>query len=195
MYSVPLCDYGGNLNLYALTPRSAANGPGWRYVVHVQGCALHCPRCFNPGTHGFAPHLVVSPADLVERVLAEPGLEGVTISGGEPFHQTPALAEFLRLLRAQSGLSVLLFTGFTLGEARALPDGDRLLALVDVLVDGRYAHALRGADGLRGSSNQRLHLLTNRYSPTDLVPPGTAEVIIEPDGHLVLTGFDPPVLT
>ena len=187
-------DYGSDLNLHALTPRSAANGPGWRFVVHVQGCALRCPSCFNPHTHDFAPRRLVSPADLAERVLAQPDLEGVTISGGEPLHQISPLTRFLEILRARSGLSVIVFSGFTLDEAKALSGADRLLALVDILVDGRYVEALRCADGLRGSCNQRIHLLTDRYSPADLVPCGAAEVIVEPDGHLILTGFDPPAL-
>ena len=183
------------LNLHALTPRSATNGPGWRFVIHLQGCSLRCPGCFNPETHDFAPRLLMSPADLAERVMAEPDLEGVTISGGEPLHQIAALTTFLKLLRGHSQLSVLLFSGYPLEEARALSEFDRLLACVDVLVDGRYVESLRCADGLRGSSNQRLHLLTDRYSPTDLAPPGSAEVILEPDGHLVVTGFDPPAVS
>jgi anaerobic ribonucleoside-triphosphate reductase activating protein len=106
-----------------------------------------------------------------------------------------ALTAFLEVVRSRSNLSVILFTGFTLEEARALPGAERLLGCVDVLVDGRYIEALHCADGLRGSSNQRIHVLTDRYLPADLSHPGSAEVIIEPDGHLVLTGFDPPELS
>ena len=57
--------------LHAVAPRSAANGPGVRYVVWSQGCALRCPGCFNPKTHsGAGAGTVRTAGEVAEEALA-----------------------------------------------------------------------------------------------------------------------------
>src|SRR6516162_3714972 len=142
------------LRIHRFVPRSLANGPGVRAVVWVQGCSLGCPGCFNPETHAFHDDRLVAVDELVAQVcdLGE-RIEGVTISGGEPLQQRPALLAFLRRLRAETGLSVLVFTGFTWDEVQRLPDATELLACIDVLIAGRYDESQRVALGLIGSRN------------------------------------------
>ncbi len=181
------------LNLARTLPRSAANGPGERFVVWVQGCPLACHGCWNPDTWLFTRREVREVADLVNEVLGTPGIEGVTFTGGEPFAQARALAQVGRAVRA-AGLSVFVFSGYDLGELTK--DAHRsLLAVTDVLVAGRYADAER-IEGLpwRGSSSQRLHFLTNRYSEEDAVQAAAIEVHVRADGSLLLTGFPTAVL-
>lgn len=176
------------LNLHAFLPRSRANGPGWRSVIWFQGCTLDCPGCFNPDTHTSEPRQLIAPKELVSRCQAAEGTEGITVSGGEPFQQTPALLAFLQRLRAETGLSVLLFSGYSRAEIDALPSGREILACADVLIAGRFDRTQPCADGLRTSKNQGTHFLTNRYTPADLSP-RMIEVILQPGGRTVVTGF------
>jgi len=159
-------------------------------VVWTQGCTLACPGCFNPGTHtaGGTPRAVAELADEIGSF----GVEGVTVSGGEPLEQAEAVLELARRCRSR-GLSVLVLTGFTLPELRRRrPEVAAGLARhVDVVVAGRYVAARRLASGLRGSANKTVHLMSDRYQLADLeaVPP--AEVMISPDGTVTFTGVAP----
>lgn len=188
MSSTPATD-AEVLRLHAVEPRSFANGPGCRTVVWFQGCALGCPGCFNPATHDEAPFVSCAASSLAARVAATSGIEGVTFSGGEPLQQSEGLLAVLRRLRAETRLSVLLFSGFTLHEIQEQPVGRDILRHVDVLVDGRFVAARRLGRGLRGSANQRVHLLTSRYSETELQAVPEVEILVKTDGRLVVTGF------
>lgn len=179
--------------VHAIDPRSRTNGPGVRFVIWLQGCTLGCAGCFNPATHPAAgPDTPI--ADLVAQLSAARGagtpIEGLSLSGGEPMQQSAASLALLRAARALS-LSTLMFSGYTLDEIRALPDGPAVLAELDVLVDGRYVAAQRHATGLRGSSNQRIHLLTGRYALADVEATPVAEIVIAPSGEVALTGVNP----
>jgi anaerobic ribonucleoside-triphosphate reductase activating protein len=181
------------LRLHSFLPASTANGPGVRAVVWVQGCSLGCPGCYNPDTHAFAGGELVPVDELFGRLVAlGAGIEGVTVSGGEPLQQRPALLALLGRVRRETALSVLVFTGFRWEEVNRFPEAAELLGCVDVLIAGRYEQAQHLALDLRGSANKAVHFLTARYGPADLraVPP--AEVVITADGEVVATGIDPP---
>ena len=66
-----------------------------------------------------------------------------------------------------------------------------MLARLDVLVDGRYVAGQRLGAGLRGSANQRIHLLTDRYTLAEVEATPVAEIRIAPTGEVVLTGVNP----
>jgi anaerobic ribonucleoside-triphosphate reductase activating protein len=176
------------VKLHAFEPRSRANGPGARFVVWFQGCTLGCPGCFNPTTHGDGPESDV--ADVIAQLRAAREIEGLSLSGGEPLQQPEAA---LALLEAAMGLglSTLAFSGYTIDEIRALPLGEAVLAQLDVLIDGRYVAGDRLATGLRGSANQRIQLLTSRYSLADVEATPVAEIRIGKTGEVVLTGVNP----
>jgi anaerobic ribonucleoside-triphosphate reductase activating protein len=180
------------LRLHQFLPASRANGPGVRAALWTQGCSLGCPGCFNPETHPFAGGEIVTVDDLFQRILAvADAVEGVTVSGGEPLQQRPALLALLRRLRAETRLSVLVFTGFTWDEVRRLPEAEELLACVDVLIAGRYDREQHRGRGLLGSANKTVHFLTDRYGPADLGEVPAAEVVITADGDVVASGIDP----
>ena len=179
------------VRIHAVEPRSGANGPGARFVVWFQGCTLGCPGCFNPTTHDASGGRAVEIDELVgELTRAAPGIEGLSLSGGEPLQQPEAARELLDAARALR-LSTLAFSGYTIDEIRALPGGPAVLARLDVLVDGRYVARERLAVGLRGSANQRVQLLTDRYARGDVEATPVAEIRIAPTGDVVLTGVDP----
>lgn len=176
------------LDIARTLSRSSVNGPGERYVLWVQGCPLACRGCWNPDTWSFRRQNVRDVQEIIADILVVPNIEGVTFSGGEPFVQARALVQVARAVR-EAGLSVFVFTGYRLDELRSSHHRE-LLALTDVLVDGRYDDALQ-KDGLvwRGSTNQCVHFLTDRYGPENMIAAPEAEVILDMDGSLTFTGF------
>jgi anaerobic ribonucleoside-triphosphate reductase activating protein len=184
------------IRIHGVEPRSRANGPGVRFVVWFQGCTLGCPGCFNPATHAAAVGGTQSIAELTAAMTAAAaaGATGLSLSGGEPLQQPVAARALLDAARTL-GLSTLAFSGYTIDELRALPGGPDVLARLDVLIDGRYVAGDRLASGLRGSANQRIHLLTDRHTLAEVEATPVAEIRIGRDGELVLTGVDPLKLT
>ena len=113
------------------------------------------------------PAREVRPADLAAELLADPGVTGLTFSGGEPMAQAAGLAAVIEIARRQRDLTLICFTGYRLAELRDRPPGPgvaELLAQTDVLIDGRYVAASNDGRGLRGSSNQQVHMLTGRLA-------------------------------
>ena len=182
--------------LHAWEPRSRANGPGARFVLWFQGCSLGCAGCFNPATHDPAAsarhRLTVD--EVVAMIAATPRIEGITLSGGEPMQQPEAALALLERVRAEptlAGLSTLAFSGYTIEEIRSQPLGAHLLAHLDVLIDGRYRAGERSGVGLRGSTNQRVHLLSARYTQADVAATPVTELRITAEGAVIATGVDP----
>ena len=146
------------IRLAGVEPESIVDGPGYRLAVFVQGCPHHCPGCHNPATHDFSGGTLRDTAEITAMLGANPLVRGVTLTGGEPMMQAAALCEIARAAR-ERGMSVWCYTGYTLEELlkEQNPDRMRLLALVDVLVDGPYIAHERSLDLLYcGSRNQRL---------------------------------------
>lgn len=178
------------LRVAQLVPDTEAEGPGRRFAVWVQGCPLRCPGCCNPEMLPREGGTDWSVVELGRRVLATPGIEGLSLLGGEPFAQAAACAALARAVR-QAGLSVVTFTGYTLAELRARdagPSRARLLAATDLLVDGRYIQSLpEPTRRWVGSANQELCFLSDRYRPNDprLAAPNTVELRLDGAGLLV----------
>ncbi|MFI5531307.1 4Fe-4S single cluster domain-containing protein [Kitasatospora sp. NPDC051853] len=190
---------GPLLNVAATQVGTRALGPGLRSVVWVQGCPFTCRGCMSPDWIPDRPARLVAPADLAAELLADPGVTGLTLSGGEPMAQAGPLADLVELAREQRELSVICFTGHRLARLRERPPDPgvpRLLAQLDVLVDGLYVAAQDQGRGLRGSANQQVHRLTERArrSPHDYEHgPRAAEIAV--DGpQALLVGVPPPGL-
>ena len=159
-------------------------------MVWFQGCTLGCPGCFNPATHDPAGGYAADTATLAAGIAALTGIEGVSISGGEPFQQPEALADLTARLR-NTALSVLVFSGYKLEAIEKMPLGPAILSSLDVLVDGPYLQSRHLGRGLLGSSNQRIHFLTPRYTPADFQNLPRGEIILHRDGSITLSGVNP----
>lgn len=179
------------LNVHSLIYHSTVNGPGRRAVIHTQGCSLGCPGCFNPLTHDSSGGTAWKISELFDTIMASRP-DGITLSGGEPTEQLPAVVALCHQFR-QVGLSILMFSGRTLSELEQLPLGPELLGLLDVLIDGRFEHDQVDNGGLRGSTNQCIHLLTRRHSPDELSLKAV-EFYIAPNGQVRISGFPSPQL-
>lgn len=146
------------INMCGVEPESIVDGPGFRYVIFVQGCPHRCPGCHNPQSHPFEGGYEKTVDELYAEIKSNVFLSGVTFSGGEPFCQPGPLFELAKKLKAD-GLSLMSYTGYTLEELEASGDEDvkGLLGLLDILVDGRFVEAERNLTLLyRGSENQRV---------------------------------------
>jgi anaerobic ribonucleoside-triphosphate reductase activating protein len=111
---------------------------------------------------------MVDTATLAKQIIEFPDLEGLTISGGEPMNQAPALVDLVeRVTSARPHLSVIVFSGYTLSQLRnkaaSEPGVAALLKKTDLLIDGQYVKEKNDGRGLRGSSNQGAHFLSDRY--------------------------------
>ncbi len=152
------------LRLFALAWPVTALGPGERAVLWVAGCPRDCPGCISPEMQPYDAGEDVTVAALAARLerIAAP-LDGVTISGGEPFDQAEALTELLeRLHDIRPEWNVLVYTGYLMEELPADPARAALLKRVDILADGPYRQEIPRNHPLTGSGNQRVHYLTPR---------------------------------
>ena len=146
------------ISLSGVTGDSIVDGPGLRLTIFTQGCLHHCPGCHNPQTHDPEGGSWADTEDILAAAAENPLLDGITLSGGDPFLQpVPCLA--LAEGAHKIGLNVWTYTGYTweaLWEENA-PEKIALLKETDVLVDGPFLLAERSLE-LRfcGSRNQRL---------------------------------------
>ncbi len=151
---------GKKIRLAGIAYESLVNGPGMRRVFFSQGCIHNCKGCFNPDTHSFSEGQEMDMDELIEDVLDNPILKGVTFSGGDPFERAEEFAYMAKKFK-EHGLSVWSFTGYTmeyllehLEEKKGVKD---LLENLDVLIDGKFDENLMEERlKFRGSSNQRI---------------------------------------
>lgn len=173
-------------------PFTRAMGPGKRACLWVRGCSIRCPGCATPEFIPREPQervAVVEICEMIVRAVHKHALEGMSFSGGEPFEQAEALSEIARFARAQ-GLGTLSWSGYTrrhLEGPRAPRGSQAFLAALDVLIDGPFIRAQVQTDvPLRGSANQVLHLLTDRYREEDFRE-AVIETALLPE-QIILTG-------
>lgn len=138
-------------------------GPGKRLGIWVCGCRRGCKGCSNPELWGQKPEYEVTVEDimsLVSRISDLHKIDGFTISGGEPMDQPEGLSQLVTQLSAYSK-DILIYTGYRIDELkkREDPATNIILARTAVLIDGEYREEENIDVLLRGSSNQRIHIL------------------------------------
>ena len=152
------------------------NGPGWRIGIWLQGCELRCTeQCLNPNfldPEGGYLTPIEDVRQAISNIVGSSHVEvkGVTVLGGEPTEQAPALVNLLQEVRNMD-LTVMLYSGYTLQtlEQRGDSEVEKLLALTDILIDGPFVQSQYDETlPWRGSKNQRIHTLSDRYTLEDL---------------------------
>lgn len=180
------------LNLAAACLQTRALGPGLRSVIWVQGCPFHCPGCLAPEWAVQRPARLVTVDDLADWLLTAPQVSGLTISGGEPMLQANALARLVGLVRRNREIDIICFTGYRLDVLQKTPPNEGVAALlsqVDLLIDGPYIASLNDEKGLRGSSNQVFHYLTERLKGIDFSNLPRRVELHEDEGQALVVGI------
>lgn len=139
-------------------------GPGRRIGIWFQGCSIRCPGCISLDTWDRKPAdaEVTDVLGALNQWLAE--CDGITVSGGEPFDQPDALVELLHGIRSLSQVSILVYSGHP--YERLLPNAAVQGGLIDALMSEPFSKEIPQTLALRGSDNQRLHLLTELGAET-----------------------------
>ena len=177
------------LNVTKIIEKSQSNGPGIRAVIWFQGCNRHCRGCYNQEMWSFDKKELISPLNLFRKIQSIEDIEGITLTGGEPLLQASTLIDFLKLIRS-TRLSVICFTGYELNEI-CKPEQLEILKHIDILKTGNYNEELYEEDlPLRGSSNQKLVFLTDRYSFENIKQEQIFEIFIS-ENKIQITGFPP----
>ena len=90
-------------------------------------------------------------SQLTQWIIETSEIEGITISGGEPFLQAAGLSELIQRVQQERDLGVICYSGYTLEHLQRLglrqSSIRNFLTKIDALIDG-----------------QKLHLLSSRYS-------------------------------
>lgn len=156
------------MNYCGIKKNDIANGTGVRVTLFVSGCTHRCPGCFQPQTWDFEYGDEFTAATEAELMAAlEPGyIHGLTLLGGEPFEpeNQRVLVDFLARVRERfPQKSVWCYTGYLFDTELLKPSRarcevtDRMLSLIDVIVDGEFVLEKKNISlQFRGSENQRI---------------------------------------
>ena len=154
----------------AIKKSDIANGEGIRTSLFVSGCRNACKNCFNKETWAFdfGQPFTETTAEEIYKTFENPVVAGLTVLGGEPMEpeNQEALLPFLKEFKRRYPKKTLwIFTGNLYEELtgqmgahpKYLPITAEILALTDILVDGRYEEEKKSLGiRFRGSSNQRI---------------------------------------
>ena len=144
-------------------------GYGRRLGLWLQGCSIGCKGCISLDTWDADGGWDVDVMDVREWCDARwsQGIDGITISGGEPFEQPQALAALLDVLNEwrcgiDAPFDTLCYSGMP--RRRLEQRHPEILDLLDVLIPEPYVHlgaqAGPSAARWRGSENQPIVPLT-----------------------------------
>lgn len=150
------------MNMAGFYDESISNGLGWRAVLFVSGCPHHCPGCHNPETQNYNYGTKFNKREILDRIIDNPILKGVTLSGGEPLckENIPELLDFVKDLKTEKPeFNIWCYSGYTLEELINRNDEvtNEMLENIDVLVDGEFKIDKKNPTlKFRGSENQRI---------------------------------------
>lgn len=138
-------------------------GYGQRLGVWFQGCSKHCAGCISPEFKIANAGKKIDSRIIIESIPDNARVDGMTISGGEPFDQPAALKELVELFSQKYTDDIIVFSGYTIDELEKRNSDTILwiLSHISVLVDGTYDQSRNSGIGLRGSDNQKIHVFNN----------------------------------
>ena len=148
------------LKIGGFYPDSISNGEGWRAVLFVSGCPHHCLGCHNPESWDKDYGELYVEDEIYHQIIENPFLDGLTLSGGEPFLYCKELFSLVKRVKAK-GLNIWSYTGFTFEEilrwSEKNSDVQVFLQEIDVLVDGKFIiEKMEPKKHFCGSGNQRI---------------------------------------
>lgn len=176
------------LSINSIDESSYIYGPGKRFVIWVQGCSIRCEGCWNTQMWdaSLGQHMTVE--NILDKILLQKDLEGITILGGEPLDQKEEILNLVRNVK-KLDLTVVFYTGYELQEISSKISNE-IISLSDISIIGRYIEKFRNTNlRLRGSSNQTLIINNKDYKNYFKEDFNEIEVTINSDGSMVITGY------
>jgi anaerobic ribonucleoside-triphosphate reductase activating protein len=168
-------------------------GPGQRLGIWFQGCSIQCSGCISADTWTTGRGHTTLDALLEQIAGLLPKADGITISGGEPFDQPTALVALLAALRDRTSADILVYSGYAYENLNATLQ--RAQGLIDALISDPFELHSPHSRPLRGSDNQRMHILTalGRERFTEYERPLTEadkslDVMFDEDGSVWFAG-------
>ena len=140
-----------------------ALGPGNRLAMWMIGCHKRCKKCANPELHNFDKTKDISVEQLENMILKIDikRIDGITVSGGEPFAQPFELKKFLQKVSSKIE-DILVFSGYTYEELLEMTDSDvhECFQYIGVLISGEYIDEKNdNKTALIASTNQKIYFL------------------------------------
>jgi len=152
------------IKVAGLVNDSITDGPGLRLSVFTQGCHHNCPGCHNPQTHDPDGGYWMTAEEILKEIERNPLLDGITVTGGEPFLQAERLLPLCREIKRR-GYSLIIYTGYTWEELEENETFMELAGIADTVIDGRYEEKSRSlALSWRGSANQNIIDVAERFT-------------------------------
>lgn len=174
-----------------IIPNSKVNGPGTRFTIWFQGCSIRCKDCWNKDTWDPNAGKEITILNLIDQLYCCSNIDGITLTGGEPLDQLDQLLIFLSMVHKEH--SIFLTSGYT--REIIEKKNKNLLNYIDILCSGPFISELKSDKlGWRGSSNQKIDILTNRgKEQLKLGSKYRTELIIDKkDASMIATGFSIP---
>ena len=142
------------------------DGDGIRFSIYLSGCKHRCKGCHNPESwNPQAGHPLTREKieEMIASINANPLLDGITFSGGDPFYSPEEFLPLIREFRERTQQNIWCYTGYHFDRdlLRWMEEGDpvitELLPLLDVIVDGEFIEERKNLRlAFRGSENQRI---------------------------------------
>jgi len=137
-------------------------GPGVRLGIWLQGCDIRCRGCIDPGAWEFSDEkkLDMNEAKKMIGGFAGRRVDGITISGGEPFAQPEALEELVSFCGEITTGDILVYSGHSYEKLKK--DFPGILKKIDVIISEPFVEAETDELIWRGSDNQKVWLLSEK---------------------------------
>ena len=146
------------MNYHNILHNDMLNGDGFRTVLFVSGCSLHCKNCQNPQTWNKKSGILFdeSAKEEIFTSLESDLISGITLTGGHPLepYNLPTLTTLCKEIKEKyKNKTIWIYTGFTYEDIKDL----EIIRYTDVLIDGAFINELKDTSlKWRGSKNQRV---------------------------------------
>ena len=148
------------LRILKIYKETISDGEGFRYSIYLSGCRHCCKGCHNRDSWNSLSGALLTEdwlSQIVKEINSNPLLDGITLSGGDPFYYPESLLVFLKILKERTGKNIWCYTGYTYEQLLTKDELKACLGYIDVLVDGRFDQKCYSPSiAFRGSTNQRI---------------------------------------